>query len=218
MPVYAYDRMKVVVYGDMITVQSWSFGLDFTFLASGATQAQLQAWTDAARAALTTWAAASNSFQTNNPSDVRILGIKGYIYHAGTSAAAFQSLSNLVTPLAGGSVSITASQISIVQSKQTGTPGRHYRGRMYVPLTGVAMTTGHKIPSGICTGQSTATRALINAWNAIALAGNSVQAIVASRTPLPLPIRQISTDNDPDVQRRRSDKLLPSFVQTDPIP
>lgn len=166
--------------------------------------------------ALTQWGAWLTALKAGWNTATAATAVTLYSYPAGgnvAAAAASQSISGQV----GSVATALPNQISRVLTMRTGQIGRSFRGRMYIPATGESISggTGHFTGSG--QSQCDATAALFTAIpNATLLAdGNGLLAIVASHTTgARTPILQVASDNFPDVQRRRENRVTGRVVVT----
>lgn len=202
---YAHGRLSI--YGDILARQSWSINL--TFVAGDfSTGTLLNAFLVACRPAITTWWSAAGSAGSLNASDVRLLGSRAYYYTAGSGLAQAQAEDVLTSPLPGSGASPLPTQTALVASLLTAFPGRRNRGRLYIPMTGKSLATGHKLTSGEVTSVANALKALIDGVNAQLLGSATCRVVVGSNQPTPPVVTKVRVDNEPDVQRRRADKIL----------
>jgi hypothetical protein len=136
--------------------------------------------------------------------------VDAYQYVSPSHVAAFNAQA-IRTPTAGTLVG-NGQQLdgAVVCSIRTPLPSRRGRGRMYLPCHDVVQPSGMLANAATNTQYGTALKALFSS-----IVGGSVAApIVVSRTGnFWNPPTQIITDNKPDVQRRRVDRLLPTSTQ-----
>jgi hypothetical protein len=134
--------------------------------------------------------------------------LRAYYYRDAGAGATYLS----VTPInvAGTNASNPLPMdTAAVQSLRTATPGRSYRGRMYVPVTN-SLVTNHQFVTTLCSTQANATAAMFSSYNADS-AGNYV-AVVSRTLASYTKITRVIVDSIPDVQRRREQSLTPAFA------
>lgn len=197
---------KIVVRGTSYGSEIWQTGLHVIATTPPADQAALQADCDAAEPLVNDWWTA---VKDNVLPGFKYVGISMYDYTAPSTVATFQAQTDRA-PVAG-SMSGGGSEIdtACVVSLRSPDPSRSGRNRMYVPChqlvnagTGMWDST---VPDDIAAG----TKALFEA-----LAGTpNLLPVVISRTHSRYqePSKFI-TDNKPDVQRRRVNRLSPSYT------
>jgi hypothetical protein len=202
---YAHGRLSI--FGDIKAVQSWSINL--TFVAGDFSSGTLlSAFLVAVRPAITTWWSAAGSAGSLNASDCRLLGSRAYYYSAGEGNAHAQAEDILTSPLSGTGANPLPTQTSLVCSLLTAFPGRRNRGRLYVPMNGKSLATGHQLTTGEVTSVANTMKALIDGVNAQLLGSATCRVVVGSNQPTPPVVTKVRVDNEPDVQRRRADKIL----------
>lgn len=205
-------RTKIVLRGDIAAVQSWSVSLSLAPAPATVSQSSLTAVCTAAMNRFATWwSASTGGLAGRNAADVRFLGADAYLYAAGGGGgAALQASTDLTTPVAGTSTGPHPTQTSLVVTLLTGLPGRSFRGRMYLPMTGGALGTNHQLTQANVTDLVTAGKAFFDGLNtdAASLAYGSV--CVHGRAG-DIEVESIRIDSEPDVQRRRANKLQPAF-------
>jgi hypothetical protein len=208
---YAHGRLSL--FGDIKAVQSWSINL--TFIAGDfSTATILNAFLAAVRPAITTWWNAAGSAGSLNASDCRLLGSRAYFYRAGDRAASAQAEDLLTTPLVGAGASPMPTQTSLVVSLLSAFPGRKNRGRLYLPMTGKGLSTGHVLTLAEVTSCATAMKGLIDGINTQLLGSDACRIVIGSNQPSAPVVLRVRVDNEPDVQRRRADKILASQFAT----
>lgn len=108
--------------------------------------------------------------------------------------------------------------LSMVHSLRTAFSGRSFRGRMYVPCSGFAVSSTGQWGSGVCTSQAGAAAAMFDTFNGGDYSAHGLAsqgAIVASFTKGDMtPINEVIVNSLPDTQHRRQDKLLPLFSES----
>lgn len=198
---------RVVIKGTGIGSEVWQTGFWTVAGTPPSTQAQLSTDCVAISAFVTTW---FNAIKTLVYTSFALTEVDMYQYVSPATTASLQA-QNIMTANAGTLAGASSPVDSCcVVSIRSATPGRSGRNRMYAPChTSVTPTTG-------CFGSSaqntigTATKALFTS-----VAGYSTYVpVVLSRTKNAwYQPTNIDTDNKPDVQRRRENKLLPTATQ-----
>lgn len=137
-----------------------------------------------------------------------------YYYPAGAISAALLGVDEFTHIAANGATDRGPSQLSLVTSLRSSTPGRSGRARFYVPLTETAQLTGGQVSNALVSSLAVAAQTLLQGLNAIAPSeGGAFGCCVASFTKgVAEPIVSIVVDSKIDTQRRREDKIGPSFV------
>lgn len=198
---------RVVIKGTGPNSEIWQTGFATAAVTPPTTQAQLQTDCTAIAGFVTTWWTAIKGLIYSSYS---LTEVDMYQYVAPSRVATLQAQSVLTA--APGTNAATGSPIdtACVVSIRSAVPGRSHRGRMYVPChSGVAPA------SGMFTGTpnttiGTATKAMFTS-----VAGySSYVPVVVSRTHNTWDaVASLITDNKPDVQRRRENKLIPGNIQ-----
>lgn len=198
---------RVVITGTSVGSEIWQTGFYIADTAPPATQADLQSLLNSIGTALDTWWTA---VKAHCYTSFAYTGASMYQYVAPSTSAQFQARRD-VTPVAGTLASAGSPIDSCcVVSLRSSVPGRRGRNRMYVPFMDGVPTPG-ACWSATQTGLiGTATKALMTA-----VSGSSAAVpIVVSRTGnVYNPLASLVTDNKPDVQRRRENKVLPTGTQ-----
>jgi hypothetical protein len=136
--------------------------------------------------------------------------IRLYSYPEGGPTASFIGSAPITTGT-GTSGTFNATQIAMVVSLRTAMAGRRHRGRMYLPAAGLASATQHQWTQTQCDDVATAMGNFFSAVNAIGTFG---AVVVLSQVGAGEweNVSEIRVDSKPDIQRRRANKLLPSFT------
>jgi hypothetical protein len=198
---------KVVIKGTGPGSEVWQTGFWTTCTTNPVDQPALQTLCNTIAPFVTTWWAAVKGtiYALYSFTEVDM-----YQYVAPSTTAQFQA-QTILTASAGTYVTNGGSiDQSLVVSIRSARPGRSGRNRMYVPFHQAITATTGLASNSQTDGIGTATKALFTA-----VAGGSVAApIVVSRTHgfwnAP---SNIDTDNKPDIQRRRENRLLPTHTQ-----
>lgn len=206
----AYQR--IVVQGLGPGSEIWQTGVTTVALSPLVDQPALQSYCNTLEPMFNTW---WNSCKVSAYPLYKYTGINAYQYQWPNTKAQFQAQTLRAavagTGAAGGCPIDTACVVSI----RSAVPGRSARGRMYVPFhKAMDALTGLIIPADAAV-IGTATKALF----AAIVGGSTGAPIVASRTHGTwYPPTSLVTDNKPDVQRRRENRLAPGTIQVLPFP
>lgn len=207
-------RVRLVAGGRILSSQTWSTGLSVDPGPGGISAAALQSLTAAfATAWQTLWASGTTGGLAGyNAAAVDLRTFRGYYYGNG-SGPALQEAAVDITPVPGATATNRLpNQTALVVTTLTGLPGRSNRGRGYLPLTAVALNASGMLANQACTDIATAYRNMIRAVNTAAGGGGAGAVIAGLRGNIP--ITSVRIDNEPDIQRRRADKILASFQAT----
>jgi hypothetical protein len=99
----------------------------------------------------------------------------------------------------------------MVLTKQTAQAGRSYRGRAYLPAIGATLTNLNYFATADITAVAALTATMLTDFNNDTVGTGSITAIVATQLlGTPGAVNAIRVDNEPDIQRRRADKIAPS--------
>lgn len=212
MPSLGYRHIRLSIYGTINTTQSWSINISTQPTAATVTNSDLASWLTAIDSAVqTTWWGAVKAL---NAGQSNLLGIRASYYAAGSTTAAAAADHPFASLIAGTGPALMPTQSACVVSLLTNQSGRHYKGRLYVPVTGVTMTGTFKLSNGNVDTVNTFTAGLMTTLNATAVAGAANQVIVAGAVSSPAAVLSCRTDNEVDIQRRRADKILASYFKT----
>lgn len=210
----AGPAIRVVMQGRIDTSQTWSVSIwnqVVTTVGTGFTQAQLNTLAaDMDTIAQTCFSTYASSVHPDT--DFR----QTSVYHY--PATVLNSTQVAVSPARAAAVGTGTGnlpvQCSCVVSLHTGTSGRSGRGRNYLPFTGAILTTHHQFNTTPITNAAIAYQAMLQSFLSYTSGGSNVASLIPSVashvTGLMYPITQVTVDSDPDVQRRRSDKILAS--------
>lgn len=198
---------KLVIKGTGPASEIWQTGLSLVSTVDPSTQAAIQADANTLQGFVATWYTAIKSFLYTS---YNYTGVSLYQYIAPSTTAHLQA--NVPVAAVPGTLATAGSPIdtATVVSIRSADPSRRGRNRLYVPdHTTCAAATGMRSTTST-SSIGTATKALFTA-----IVGSSTYApIVISRTggkwEVPL---FLDTDNKPDVQRRRENRLLPTSTQ-----
>lgn len=210
-PTYQHGRLSL--YGTILTTQSWSVNLGFDVNPTGLTNATLNTWLASLQTPLNTWFTTANGPGSINATDLVFIGARAEWYPASSTTAQYSANYTLTTARAGTSGNFGPTQQCIVVSLQTASSSRKAKGRLYVPATGGNTSTGHKYTNTVVDGISAATAGLITAINGTSIASNAVSIVVNGSDSFAHAVTQVSVDNEPDIQRRRANKVLASYAK-----
>ena len=217
MPV-AVETVKTVIEGQIQGIQDWSTAFWCEVVnAVPVTQPGMNNWADIVAGYISTfWSAGIDS--ANLP-DTVVNSVKAYYYPAGSGVATVQAVHLYGTALPGTATGGgSPTQLAIVHSLRSGVPGRRGRGRMYLPATGLALSSGShgQLASGACSSFAGALAALFTAVNtsgSFAAQFTSQNVVVRSETGnMCNAVDQIIVDSKIDTQRRREDKIPTQVV------
>lgn len=193
------NRLLVSIGGQLSAKHSWSINLNYVVDTLPSPSSALSA-ANAVMTAINGSATIKGMLRTDDTFvNVRMTGYPALTGPASVSATSTNSAVNGTSSIA------TAPQVCVVTTLRSSTPGRSFRGRLYLP----ARFTGSQADGSVTGPMATAAAAIVNAINdqiIIALAGVSVAAswVVYSKTvPAATPVVSLSVGNMCDTQRRR---------------
>lgn len=206
---FTSDYLKINIYGTVAggdvwntglyvrtTLSAGSWGLDNLNTLSGSIDTLLATW-------WTTWKAV-------NSSSISWTGHKLYAYPQSGGSAYLSVDKPTATPVAGTGGNAMPLFTSLCSSLRSNTAGRHGRGRMYVPATGLALTAGQVAAVSLNTYNG-ATKTLIDALNAADWSAYNVTnkrvTIVSHSSATFYDVARILLDSKPDVQHRRDNRI-----------
>jgi len=200
---------RFVLVGSMPGGEEWASGLWWTVNAAPVNGPDFQSFVDEYA---TTAHGSTGWFRGQNVAAATWTGVKGY-YHAGNpgAPAVFAGENVFGSPITGtGSGQEQANQTALVASMLTGQSGRSFRGRMYVPATDLGISGGV-----VASGQVDAVAAgLVDLIDAVRTATTWRPMVVSVTKDVMTEIIQVRVDNKPDTQRRRANKLVPTYKNT----
>lgn len=209
----ALPFVRLVVGGHMdASNQTWSVGTSWG-LATMPTNAQLFTWLTGVGAATTTYINATGGPKAMWGNNTVYDTLECYAYDANATTAGAQAAA-AVTPIAGLVSPPLPTQLAIVHSLLSGSPGRKNRGRYYMPMTSASLlgTSEGQLTAAACTSLSTTAVAWFHAVSAIDIGTQAPIPVVATRGSEPyVLIESINVDSKVDTQRRRVDKEAALF-------
>lgn len=197
---------RMVCYGDLPGGEIWASGFWISYPAA---PADGTAWQVIVQTVGTAMFAHSGWFQPQNVAGATWLGVKGYYHAANPGAPAiFAGDGVFGSALAGtGSGDEMPNQIACVATLQTGQSGRSYRGRMYIPTTNLAIAGGFVGSSQV----NAMANGLADCLTAAATAAGGTLQVVSISKDVMTAMIAVRVDDKPDTQRRRSNRLGPTY-------
>lgn len=139
-------------------------------------------------------------------SSTRLTDLRAY-YHASFTARASAVGEITHSGITGAGADAVPYTCAVVASLRTALSGRSYRGRMYCPADGAALTQ-HQFAAADTDYVANGIHALFGVLNSSTLAGSNPLVCVGSRKMnFGTIVTSITVDSLPDVQRRREDKV-----------
>lgn len=135
-------RLRVQIGGQINAIANWSNTYEFILSGSIASQAALQTVVNSIKTTLT----GSTPFKAGIATDTSLLVVKGLFYPTNTGTASLVAESP-GTAVFGATAPQHAPQVCVVASLRTGTAGRSYRGRVYVPFRTGNVSAGGVVSS-----------------------------------------------------------------------
>lgn len=192
------------------TVQgSEIFDTSFWTLGGTADQADTQALATGIADVLTATDAMSNTLAAIRAAD-EYVKVRVYAYPDGGQQAAW--IAEAPIELLGTGAESNPLQTCMVVSLRTSLSGRSHRGRMYLPARGQVITPTGQISETDTTGLASEWAAILGQVNGIALpgGGNPSVSVVSQTLTNSTVVTSVIVDSVPDIQRRRSNKLVAS--------
>lgn len=211
---YAHGRLTI--YGSILSVQSWSVNLGFTTDFSVVTNTNLNTWLSTIQANVLTWWNTANGPKATNSPNTNLQGLRAETYAASGTTAIHAARYSYAAPSAGTAAVYSAAQQACVCSLLTDSSLATARGRIYIPTTGLGLQSNQRYATATVDAMSSATQVLLTALNATTIAGSAVTMVVNGSLGVHN-ITNVRCDDDPDIQRRRSDKILPSYYKTNTV-
>jgi hypothetical protein len=210
-----YNYVRLQQYGTMANAQTWSVGLGVEHTqATPISAADLTTWLTALDTALKAWWTTGSGLQSCNYTDIKYVGARAYSYAITQNVAFAQADHPFTTPLLGTAGAGTLPvQTCLVASTLSGSPGRSFRGRRYLPLTSCSLAV-HNVSTTNTDAILAGEVALLNAINSTALGSGTAKATIVNKKTTPARIFSVRVDSEPDIQRRRADKLVALYSKT----
>nr|CRY96010.1 hypothetical protein [uncultured prokaryote] len=211
---YAYNRL--VLGGKAAFSGTWSIGLAVISDAA-ISPAALTTWLDGiAPDVSTSFSDSTDGWGLMAAGGTTLDALTAYHYPAGSDSATDMGQHTYGTPVAGGGAGNAPTLVACCVSLLTALPGRHGRGRSYVPGDG-ATFTNHQFSAALVTGVANGMRDLIDHINGSSIAGESATVVVGAAIATPPPILRVRVDSLPDVQHRRANKEVATTVHTSTV-
>lgn len=208
---HPYAMIRLVFHGKIEGIQNWSTGV--SVLASVApAEADLAALAaNAASAGVSWWNGTGGTGGVSglNTPDTSFLGVTAYYYPANVNAALVVAEGPVTVHPGTVNNNSLPTQTALVVSTLTGFAGRSNRGRMYLPMTGIDLTA-HELTQTQCDVQASITAGLLGAIQGIAIGAGTGNVVVAGKN-VARQITAVKVDSEPDIQRRRADKIGAHF-------
>jgi hypothetical protein len=209
-PGVGVDLLKINARGHM-SDNTWSFGIYLGLAPNGGVDGtNIGALTTAIEPSFSTYA----TFCANHvwSSLTQYEGITAYHIPSGHTVSDLTGVKD-VTPIVGSQSSPMPAFCSMVQSLRSVFSSRTQRGRIYVPWTGGGVSSNGQTNQTMCDNMSGATKALLDALNALDLSAHGVTSqtveVVSFTRGLTTPVDHVIVDSIPDTQHRRQDKVAP---------
>lgn len=203
-----FNRVRFVFSGHMRGgTQSWSTGI-FAKVSTPPTLAQLQTDVNGLGAAFDAEMLVTGSnIAVSWDAGTRINDHIMYYYPANSPVATLVAV-HAAANNPGSSTGYLPAQVAIVASLRTAMAGRKGRGRMYWPCVAAPLSSAGLLSATVTDNVCAFTRYVADQLSNLTWSGAAGQAVVAGAWPSGVPITSVVVDNKPDIQRRRSDKIL----------
>lgn len=206
-----YPYVRTVVSGTVAAGQTFSWGISTFPTALNLTQTELDSLNqDITTAALATPLAAGGAWLQLLGPDGAYRKIQSYYYAANATSATLVSAPSSFAAKTGTGNNSTPNDTAIVVSLRSNLPGRHGRGRVYLPADGATGST-HQLSSPGTNTVATEFANFLKALNLLSVRALPVQVIIASSLPVGAVVTAVNVDSKFDTQRRRENKILPIF-------
>lgn len=203
---------RVTIQGSMPSGEVWSINPVFSFAAPIAIS------TDECLAAATAIDAISipAGLTAVNVADTKVTGCR---FETRTAAGVLESVADHVRAVAipGSAANAHPAQTSVVVSLRTSSSSATGKGRLYWPATGLTVqpTTlrfnGTQLTSFL-TGMESYLALVRTAIRGVGGMNTAVLAVWSRTNASTLPVLQLRAGDVPDVQRRRRDKFIESYI------
>lgn len=213
------DYFRITLRGDIVGGESWSFShyQELTGLIDLPADADLQTVCDACEShAATLWV----SLKAVNQAAIRFTGLELSFIRNGVHISTHQTNEGTAIPGTGTSVPQPVFLARVV-TLQTVRAGRSYRGRMYLPYTGLNVAngtalwpTGSSVLTAVKTYMLGCTAEILTLPNAVT-AGPVVYSVTAGAHE---PVVALRMDNKPDTQRGREKSISATIFDAVTIP
>lgn len=211
------DMIHWVESGTTVNGGTWSFGFWSTVSTAGTpTDANMATALNTAKTPLEAfW----TSFKVYAAAGTNLTRHSAYFYPAGAALAA--NVAHIdITPVPGTGSTPTSPRSAVVVTTLTASSGRSHRGRMYLPFTGTASSSGLQISTSVVDNIASYAKTLLNAFNLIDLTptwGNAPCWIRSLKTGQAYPVTHVRVDSKIDNQLRRQDKTTTLYSKTETL-
>lgn len=196
-------------------VQTWSIGLWSNVGTPTATPTQTDL-DSALTAVLSLFSTFWTTLKSRNSAGISYTNLSAYWYPGGSSTAVLVSKTSFTAVVGTGSGPHPA-YTSCCATLLTDAAGRSRRGRAYLPATAMAVNTSHQFASTDVDALANALAALTSGLNLVSIGGpwgNAPVWVRSEKLGVAHTVQRIRIDNNPDTQRRREDKIVPSYFKT----
>ena len=212
---FSYKSGRLTIFGSISTTQSWSINFGFEPGGADPSSSDLSTWLPTLDTPISTWWNTANGPKACNSSDTLVTGVRAEFYDAGASVPIASASHSFGTALAGFNSQYSPTQTSMCHTLLSAYSGQHYRGRVYVPTTALTLGSNHQPSSTFVDALSVSMANLIHAINISTLAASAPLVCIRGTGALsPSTVTSVRVDSEPDVQRRRADKVLASYTKT----
>ena len=127
-----------------------------------------------------------------------------YVYLSSTGGATYVGEYSSTPNPGTSSAAALPLQVGLVLTLRTGSAGRSFRGRMYLPINNLSLDAGHEAPvaalADLCTSWATA----FSDWNT---GGTGTEVcVISTQRGVATPVTSVTMDSRMDVQRRRANR------------
>lgn len=213
MPLPNVDLMHIQVGGAVGGSERWSFGTWYEL--NGMTTNPVQADMDALATQVMTW---MNTFWTTlkakNASGVTFDSVRVLVYRAGIIRG---SAEKTQAGVAGTGTAPLPGYVARVITLKTDSAGRSYRGRMYIPYTGVGTSAGTlqwASDSGTLAAWKTFNGSIIGGVLPLPGGPSALLRVVSKALGVATVVTAASWDSIPDSQHGRTRKFVAAAVDS----
>jgi hypothetical protein len=212
------DYVRVTVRGNITGGETWSFShyQEITGLVDLPAPADLQTMCDDIEGdAAVLWAL----LKAKCSAETSFTGVNTTFIRNGVTVATNQT--NEATPIIGTASGHLPVFIARVVTLQTNRSGRSYRGRMYLPWTGVTFAAGQVLwgsESAIVAGVATFLNNVAGKVNGDLLGTTAGPVIYSVTAGAHEPVVAVRMDNKPDTQRGRERSIAATIFDSHTVP
>lgn len=141
--------------------------------------------------------------------------VKVYHYPTGGPTATYVGNFNIIGGVGTGSGHMPH-QVCIVVTTRTAFSGRSKRGRMYLPATGINLTSDLQMNTALLSTAMGFIGGFFEALKTMPIPATAV--VVSTKLTSTSDIVEITADTQPDIQRRRGNKVTIDGVIITPVP